>query len=96
MKAIRSFAVRASLPEALGALERVAANLRWSWDDRAVELFRWVDEEAWERAHHDPVKMLGNVPTERRDQLVDDGPFMACLDDVAGNLDRYLRGPRWY
>jgi glycogen phosphorylase len=96
LKAIRSFAVRAALPEPLGALHAIANNLRWSWDPRAVDLFRWVDEAMWERAGHDPVKMLGLVSRERYADLVDDGPFMAFLESVAADLDRYLREPRWY
>jgi starch phosphorylase len=42
MKALRSFTVRASLPEALAPLERLALNLRWSWDQETRDLFRWV------------------------------------------------------
>ncbi|MDQ5875192.1 MAG: DUF3417 domain-containing protein, partial [Actinomycetota bacterium] len=96
MKAIRSFAVRASLPEPLRALQSIATNLRWSWNDRGVDLFRWVDEATWERSGHDPVRMLGLVPRERFDQLIDDEPFMAFLAAVAADLERYLREPRWY
>jgi starch phosphorylase len=96
MKAIRSFAVRASLPEPLGALHTIANNLRWSWDQRAVDLFRWIDEAMWERAGHDPVKMLGLVSRERYEELVGDGPFTAFLESVASDLERYLREPRWY
>ena len=43
MRALRSFTVRARLPEALGPLQELAFNLRWSWDDRTRDLFRWVD-----------------------------------------------------
>lgn len=96
MKALRSFAVRASLPESLGVLLSIATNLRWSWDERAVELFRWVDHEAWERADHDPVRMLGLVSKERFEQLTEDGPFMAFLASVSEDLEGYLAEPRWY
>ena len=96
MKALRSFAVRASLPEPLGVLGTIATNLRWSWDPRAVDLFRWVDTDAWEAAEHDPVRMLGMVQRERLDQLLDDGPFMAFLASVDEDLQNYLQEPRWF
>ena len=96
MKALRSFAVRASLPDPLGSLLSIATNLRWSWDPRAVELFRWVDLDAWERAEHDPVRMLGLVSKERFEQLSDDGPFMAFLASVDEDLQLYLDEHRWY
>ena len=36
-------------------------NLRWSWDERTRDLFRWVDPEAWDADQHDPVRLLGLV-----------------------------------
>jgi hypothetical protein len=30
-------------------------NLRWAWDDRTRDLFRWVDPDAWDATRHDPV-----------------------------------------
>ncbi len=34
-------------------------NLRWSWDERTRDLFRWVDPAAWDASVHDPVRLLG-------------------------------------
>ncbi|MGH2777293.1 MAG: alpha-glucan family phosphorylase [Actinomycetota bacterium] len=96
MKALRSFAVRASLPPPLDALPAIATNLRWSWDGRALDLFRWVDPDAWEQAGHDPVRMLGLVSKERYAELAEDGPFLTFLASVKEGLDRYLDEPRWY
>jgi glycogen phosphorylase len=96
MKALRSFAVRASLPEPLSVLEAIAMNLRWSWDSRAVDLFRWVDADAWERSEHDPVRTLGLVPPERFMELGEDAPFMAFLASVEEDLQGYLEAPRWF
>jgi starch phosphorylase len=96
MKALRSFAVRASLPAPLEVLVAIAMNLRWSWHAAAVDLFRWVDQDAWERSQHDPVRMLGLVSRERFEQLATDGPFMAFLASVDENLKRYMDDPRWF
>ena len=59
MKALRSFTVRPPLPPQLAPLERLAMNLRWSWDERTRDLFRWVDPDGWDATHHDPVRLLG-------------------------------------
>jgi starch phosphorylase len=96
VKALRSFAVRASLPDRLGVLVSIAVNLRWTWDSRTVELFRWIDSDAWERSGHDAVKMLGLVSRERYEQLADDGPFLGFLAGVEEQLHEYLDEPRWY
>ena len=50
--ALRSFTVRPRLPEPLAALERLAMNLRWSWDEQTRDLFRWVDPDGL--GHHPP------------------------------------------
>ena len=55
MKALRSFTVRARLPEPLAPLEALALNLRWSWDQETRDLFRWVDPDLWEATRRDPV-----------------------------------------
>ena len=96
MKALRSFTVRPRLPEALAPLEDLAMNLRWAWDERTRDLFRWVDPDAWEEGHHDPVRLLGSVSRERLAELEADPAFRAFLADVAESLDRYLERPRWF
>jgi glycogen phosphorylase len=96
MKALRSFTVRAQLPEALAPLAELAWNLRWSWDERARDLFRWVDPQQWELSFHDPVRLLGQVSRRRLERLAADPAFMGFLDEVHTDLRRYLDAPRWF
>jgi starch phosphorylase len=96
MKALRSFTVQPSLPPELRALETLAMNLRWSWDDQTRDLFRWVDPEQWDASIHDPVRLLGLVPRERLDGLAADPGFMRFLDEVHTELSGYLSKPRWF
>ena len=96
MKALRSFTVRPKLPESLTPLHELAMNLRWSWDDRTRDLFRWVDPEKWEVTGHDPVRLLGLVRRERLEQLAKDPAFTAFLGEVHGDLRRYLTSDRWF
>src|SRR5918999_2488155 len=96
MKALRSFAVRASLPDALQGLLTIAMNLRWTWVPQAVDLFRWVDPDGLERSGHDPVRMIGAVSPERFEELASDGPFMSFLSGLEEDFSNYLQEPRWY
>ncbi len=96
MRALRSFTVRASLPPALAPLQEVASNLRWSWDERTRDLFRWLDPQQWEDSTHDPVRMLGRVGRERLEELAADPAFMGFLDETQHDLRRYLSTPRWF
>src|SRR5258706_1100974 len=96
MKALRSLTVRQSLPPELGALEALAMNLRWAWDDQTRDLFRWVDPEQWDASIHDPVHLLGLVGRERLDSIAADPGFMRFLDEVFTELEGYLSKPRWF
>lgn len=96
MKALRSFTVRARLPEPLAPLQELAVNLRWSWDERTRDLFRWVDPEIWELSFHDPVRLLSLVGRRRLEQLAADPAFMGFLGEMHDDLRRYLEAPRWF
>jgi starch phosphorylase len=96
MKALRSFTVRPRLPETLAGLEDLAMNLRWAWDERTRDLFRWVDPDAWESGRHDPVRLLGAVRRDRLAQLEADPGFLSFLSEVHDALDRYCNRPLWF
>src|SRR4051812_37582615 len=96
MRVLRSFTVRAKLPEALAPLHELAMNLRWSWDARTRDLFRWDDPATWEVTGHDPVRLLGLVSRDRFEALAGDPAFMAFLDEVSGDLRRFLSTPLWF
>ena len=96
MKALRSFTVRPSLPPELAALEALAMNLRWAWDEQTRDLFRWVDPEQWDASIHDPVQLLGVVAPARFAALRGDPGFMRFLDEVHTELQNYLSKPRWF
>ena len=95
VKAYRSFTVRTQLPESLARLQTIATNLRWSWDDRARRMFRWVDPVRWEAVGRDPVRLLSEVPAARFAELEADPAFMAFLDEKHDDLVRYLDSPGW-
>ena len=96
MKAIHSFTVRPHMPEGLAALEALAMNLRWSWDEQTRDLFRWVDPDGWDATVHDPMRLLAVVSKERLETLQADAGFMRFLSEVHGKLLRYLEAPRWF
>ncbi|HTL42180.1 MAG TPA: alpha-glucan family phosphorylase [Pseudolysinimonas sp.] len=96
MKAIRRFTVRIVLPERLNALEELAANLRWSWHQPTLELFRDVAPELWDEQGKDPIGLLGAVPPSRLEELAHDAAFVARANALRDDLHAYLSGPRWY
>jgi starch phosphorylase len=95
VKAIRRFTVRPVLPAELGALDELAANLRWSWHQPTIDLFRDVDPVLW-AADADPVGLLGDISPERLAELAGDGAFVARANALRDDLRAYLAEPRWY
>ncbi|HEX3531336.1 MAG TPA: DUF3417 domain-containing protein, partial [Thermoanaerobaculia bacterium] len=89
-RALQSFTVRAQLPEALSVLREIAMNLRWSWDARSQDLFRWADPEIWEAAGGDPMRLLGMIGNERLESLARDRSFLAFLHEVHDDLRTHL------
>lgn len=96
VRAIRRFTVRPQLPAALTSLGELAANLRWSWHPPTQDVFAAVDPDLWAATGHDPVRLLGEVPAARWDELARDSAFLERLGAARADLERYLTGDRWY
>ena len=96
MRAIRTFTVRASLPGPLAPLHDLMLNLRWSWHAGTRELFTALDPAGRERAGHDPIALLGEVPPEHLARLAADGEYLARLQRASEDLREYLSAARWY
>ncbi len=95
MKAIRRFTVRPVLPPELGSLDDLAANLRWSWHEPTIALFRDVDPALW-AVDADPVGLLGEVSPSRLAELASDPGFVDRANALRDDLRAYLTDPRWY
>jgi starch phosphorylase len=96
MRALRSFTVQPRLPGRLASLHALAMNLRWSWDDRTQDLFRWVDPDAWDASGHDPIRLLALVDRRRLDALAADRAFLSFMSEVHDDLRRDLEADRWF
>jgi starch phosphorylase len=96
VRALRRFTVRAQLPTALAPLQTLATNLRWSWHPPTQDLFATLDPEAWERAGHDPVRLLGEISSTRFAELAKDADTVVTVRELADDLTSYLEEPRWY
>ncbi len=96
MRKVRTFVVVPSLPEKLQPLKDIANNLFWGWDYEAVDLFRRLDRELWDKCGHNPVKMLGRLSQERLNAAAEDAGLLSHLERVHKKMQAYMEGPRWY
>ncbi|MBN1422516.1 MAG: alpha-glucan family phosphorylase, partial [Planctomycetes bacterium] len=96
MKAARKFTVMASVPERLRPLLAIAYNLWWSWNPEAIALFQRLDYDLWAQLHHNPIDVLGVLPQERLQKLLEDDVFLSHMDRVYAELRRYMEQSTWY
>ena len=96
MRAIRSFTIRASLPEPLAPLRELVLNLRWSWHAGTRELFAALDPAGRQAAGNDPVTLLGEIPPEHLTRLASDEEYLRRLAAATQDLREYLSAARWY
>ena len=97
MRPSYSFRVIPSLPVKLERLRTLANYLWWTWNHEAIDLFRRLDRDLWESTAHNPVLMLGTIRQERLEEVAADDGFMAHLDRVWREFDRYLKSSgAWY
>ncbi len=96
MKGIRTFIVTPNLPPKLQPLLEIARNLWWVWNPEAINLLRRVDPDLWEEHHNNPVAVLGSLSSDRISDLTRDQAFLANLDAVYEDLQRYLKQASWF
>jgi starch phosphorylase len=82
------------LPSKLEPLRSLAFNLCYSWRGEIRDLFQRIDPKLWTDCKHNPVLMLGLVSQDRLEELSRDQGFMAQLERVTQDFNRYLSQPR--
>ena len=87
MQTVRTFTVKPSLPDSLGALNVVANNLFWSWHVEVTDLFRRIDYDLWKQYVHNPVKLLGSVSQARLEDLARNEGFIYQLQQARAKLE---------
>ena len=96
MRPLRTFIIEPALPPKLKQLSEIAGNLWWSWHGDAQDLFRRLDQQAWEDCYHNPVAMLGQLGQDRLEKLAEDDGFISHMHRVHENLQRYLTHSGWW
>jgi starch phosphorylase len=64
------------LPEKIAGLGELACNLWWSWHPAARMLFKMLNRPAWKESHHNPVKMLKELPAKTLEEAANDPEYL--------------------
>lgn len=85
-----------SIPRPLEGLRDLAHNLWWSWSPLAIDLFRRLDFDLWEKVGHNPVALLAQISQQRLEQAARDAAYLAQFTRVMDALHVYLNGRTWF
>ncbi|MBR1539389.1 MAG: DUF3417 domain-containing protein, partial [Bacteroidales bacterium] len=78
------------LPERLWALDSLAKNLWWCWNQSAIDLFRNIDPVLWKETGGNPLLFLDKIPLKQYRKLEKDPEFLARLDGVYAEFKAYM------
>lgn len=74
----------------------LALNLHWTWSPEAQRLFAALDPALWRATNHNPVRIIEDLRSERRDTLECDEGIVAQLEKCERELDEYLKTKSWF
>jgi len=77
-----------ALPPQLSRLAELAADLWWTWNLPAREVFRKLDYPLWRTTAHNPVRMLEMITPERLAEAAADPVFVRRYEEAVRGLDR--------
>ncbi len=79
------------LPASLAGLDRLAYNLRWTWDRESRDVFRNLDAEAWRLTRHNPVQLLRQLDRETLRAAAEHDATIRSVEGALNRLDAYLQ-----
>jgi starch phosphorylase len=87
---IKTLAVKPKIPESLQSLRALSENLWFVWNYDGESLFRRINPDLWEETRGNPVVFLGRLSQNELGGLALDDGFVAHLERVKADFDRYM------
>ncbi|HLN50299.1 MAG TPA: alpha-glucan family phosphorylase, partial [Steroidobacteraceae bacterium] len=79
----------------IAPLQRLALDLRWSWNHATDELWRQIDPELWARTHN-PWVVLRTASPRRMAQVLTNPAFRESLRRLTAEADEAAQAPTWF
>src|SRR5580700_10318716 len=78
------------LAEMIGALNRVAHNLWWTWNQGAQEIFYELSPRCWQNLYHNAVAVLREVSDYELRVRLQDAEFIRRVQQVLYDFETYM------
>lgn len=82
--------VERSIPRSLAALDELAKNLWWCWNQDAIDLFSYIDKSTFTKLGCNPIALFDNIPYKRYQELEKDKYFVDMLASVFEKFKAYM------
>ncbi len=77
----------------LKKLEDLAQNIWWSWNNKAVKLFKYINNKPEISECINPISILKSITQERFEDLQKDSIFIKLFDEILSEFDKYISKP---
>src|SRR3982751_6409162 len=78
------------IDETISALDRLAHNLWWTWNQGAQEIFHDLSPRGWQNLYHNAVAILHEVSRNELRVRLQDKEFAARVREVLRKFDGYM------
>ncbi len=97
MKSVGMVKITPEIPSNIKRIKELAYNLWWTWNSDALNIFKSIDEDLWEKMYHNPVKFLLYVTQAKLEKAGKSKPFLDSYNKVMDEFDRYMAGENtWF
>lgn len=86
----RTISVQPHYTGKLEMLDKLSKNIWWSWNSKAVDLFKYINKNKTISDCIDPILMLKTVSHKRFEELEKDTEFLKMYDDVISDFYEYI------
>lgn len=86
--------VKTHVPHALHALDEIAHNLWWTWNEEGINLFDSLDHQLWHEVRKNPIAMLASLSYKRLKAMSEDPEVMQRVETTYRHFRDYIDTPR--
>ncbi|MDR0421162.1 MAG: alpha-glucan family phosphorylase [Prevotellaceae bacterium] len=82
--------VQPEIPNTLAALSEISKNMWWCWNQKAIELFKYIDRETFTKTNRNPIALIDTISSKRYQELEKDDEFVKQLNAVYKRFKEYM------
>ena len=97
MSRFRNITVRNEVPDELKEFKDFSYNLWWSWQPKALQLFRQLAGDLWHEVDHNPLTLMKQITQADLNAKGNDPAFLKLFHEVLDDFNQYMtRKDTWF